>query len=345
MNEIIRVAKSLTGFAIRSVIFTILAGGAFGLLMEYQHGSGSAAYTPSWEIAAAQHEFWLAVFFGIGLSACWTFGIPALVKMKREGVGPLAAIKAVRSNNVVGARFEGDDHAEGTRDYQTLASRGHVKVHQIQAVAPIFVVPATVLFFGALVAAYIAVSTTAGGGIRIPASWRAAMSYDPAHYAVLPGYAQKGDYRLAWLAAAAGEPTRGLTEKGYHDLVDAAARDIQAHGDQSDTWEFVLKAAPDAVITRPEKVFAGNLKDLGVGVVALVRNTAVPAQSGTSPVVADHTVPVASVAAWVDAKLRIMVIDFAHRSMSSAVGDGDKGVPLAPPSAIDALRPVAAAKL
>jgi hypothetical protein len=339
MNEIIRVARSLSGFAIRSVVLIVISSFLFAIFMNFQHGNGSAGYTPSWEIAAAQHQFWLAVFIGIGLSACWTFGRPALTNL-RTGVGPLEFLKAIGSRNTR-APLMIPGPAGDRYDYQKLVTRGHVLAARVSAVAAIFVVPATVLFVGALVAAYISIDTTAGGGIRLPASLRASMSYDPAHYAVLPGYEQKGDYRLAWLAAAAGEPTRGLTEKGYHDLVDGAVRDIRDHGDQSDAWEFVLKAAPDAVITRPEKVFAGNVKDLGAGVVALVRNAAVPAQTAGSPVVVDHSVPAAFVVAWVDGKLRIIVIDFAHRSMSSAIGDADKGVPLAPPSAIDALRPVA----
>jgi hypothetical protein len=194
------------------------------------------------------------------------------------------------------------------------------------------------------------------------------MTYDPEHYATIPGYTEtgdeKGDYRLAWLVDAAGTPQgRGssMTDEGFEKLVKAADTDISMHGNDSDSYEAVLKADAKASIKRPEAVFAVDAKnpngvkerseDLGNGIIALARNRSELEHPG-SKTNTDHSVPLAYVVAWVDGRLRIVILDFNRGQMLNGLavtapflkGDYYRFIQTAQPEDLDALRPVPASK-
>jgi hypothetical protein len=207
-------------------------------------------------------------------------GIPARA-------APKAAVKALAP-----ALPRGEDILpDGRQDWQILISPGHVIGHRLMAVGRRRFLPAVV---ATVVGGFLTFSAVFGGIAGFggaPASVRRALTTDPAHYAVLPGYEERGNYRLAWLAGAVGTPQRGLTEEGWGALFTAALHDIEAHADKVDDYAELPKLQKQATVTRPEKVLSEHAGDLQNGVLALPK--------------ADPTTT-AILAAFVEGKLRIV---------------------------------------
>jgi hypothetical protein len=262
------------------------------------------------------------------------------------------------------SRFRGDrpqeiqkaDDAADDYDYLRLVTMGHVWKARIEAVGGVAVMAATVLLVLGLVVDLLAVSTSAGSFIRLPASARHWMTYDPEHYATIPGYNELGDYRLAWLKDAAGTSQgRGLTDEAFEALFKAARDDIQAHGNDLDAYESsVLKKIDAKAFTRPEKVFSVSKDHLETtGVIALAYNRSELANlKGSKANGEDSSVPVAYVIAWVEGRLRIMILDFERGQKLNGLaattpfltGDAYRFIQTAQPEDLDALRPVPASK-
>lgn len=206
------------------------------------------------------------------------------------GVVPVRRSKAVPAAAVTtsAATIRGEEIPAGTQDWQILVTAGHVRGHRLLDVGKKLFLPALTL---GLVGGWLAFSGV--GGIattfRAPPSLVRALTADPAHFAVLPGYEEKGDYRLAWLAGAVGAPQRGLTPQGWQQLIEAAGADVQKHGDRVSDYEATPKLTTTPLVTRPEKALAEHSDKLASGIVAI------PHEQGAPGIVA----------AWVDGRLAV----------------------------------------
>lgn len=216
---------------------------------------------------------------------------------------------------------------EGSQDWQLLVTDGHVRGHRLLDVGRKLLLPAVTL---GLVGGWLCFSavTGTGAGLRAPAWLAGAVTYDPAHYATIPGSDEKTDYRLSWLAGAVGTPQRGLTEEGWKALLIAASLDVNRFGDKVDSYQEVPKLATAPLVTRPDKAFREHADALASGLIAIPQASRQVA---------------AYVAAWVDGKLAVSAFGLAARGGGcvAVLGPIVEGCtrPADPTPVLDALRP------
>jgi hypothetical protein len=194
-------------------------------------------------------------------------------------------VRSASAASVAAKAQPGADIPEGSQDWQLLVTEGHVRGHRLlDAGKSIF--PAALL--SGLVGGFLCLGALTGAlsFLRAPPSLVSALTTDPAHYAVVPGYAEKGDYRFSWLAVAVGTPRRGLTAEGWQQLVRATASDLPQYGTNVSEYVAIPKLQTPPIVTRPAKALTEHVADLANGIIAI------------SPV-KDSTI----VVAWVEGKL------------------------------------------
>lgn len=166
----------------------------------------------------------------------------------------------------------------GPQDWEQLVSPGHVLGRQTARAGKLLFFPALAVFAAVGLHTLHVAANLAGFTLPLPRlplpmvsyslpQWvRDGLTYDPNTYVDLQG-GVRTSYRYAWLQDV--PRSRGLSAKGWTDLVAAVSTDLQANRLETDRWTATPALATAPKVTRPTKALTEHVARLDTGIVTV----------------------------------------------------------------------------